>query len=199
MSLLHPKIDPPARSPRLMRALLTATLAVAGTLPLAASAAEEIYRWVDAAGVVHYTQVAPQGVAYDRVTPGSRGRPSAQATLANPRTPPATPEAGSAAPQTQQTPVPDAATESSATLTETQRQLQQELEQEAQERLAQVRAERRDNCEKAREQFRQFTTYARIRVSDDSGGMRILGEEERQQRIAEAQEAIVLNCEGEAG
>ena len=45
-------------------------------------------------------------------------------------------------------------------------------------------------------EHRQFTTYARIRVADGAGGVRILTDDERAVRIAEVQEAIVLNCEG---
>ena len=75
-------------------------------------------------------------------------------------------------------------------------QRQSELEAEAQARLAEINASREENCTQAREQFRQFTTFARIRVADGEGGVRILTDEERDSRIAEAQEAIVLNCEG---
>jgi hypothetical protein len=75
--------------------------------------------------------------------------------------------------------------------------MQQRLEDQAAERMAELEQTRRENCARAREQFQQFTTYARIRVEDEGGGTRILTEEERQERIAQAREAIVLNCEGE--
>lgn len=198
MPFSHLSIDPERMSGRLPRCAAAALLAVASVAPLAAAAEEAVYRWVDASGVVHFSQVAPQGFAYERVTPGSRGRPVARATLSNPRAQPSPSGIGRpAAPSPQ--PSADPADAPAAALTETQRQLQQELEQEAQERLGEVRALREANCAQAREQFRQFTTYARIRVSDESGAARVLSEEERQQRIDEAQEAIVLNCENGAG
>ena len=183
---------PACHSTRIARVLAAVVFAAGSLAPLAAPAAEEIYRWVDAAGTVHYTQVAPQGIAFERVTPGNRERPG---TLANPRSP-SSAAAGSATTRSQAPESRDAdSADGSAALTETQQRLKRELEQEAQERLAEVQATRRDNCEKAREQFREFTTFARIRVSDGQGGARVLTEEERQQRIDEAQEAIVLNCD----
>jgi arginyl-tRNA--protein-N-Asp/Glu arginylyltransferase len=75
--------------------------------------------------------------------------------------------------------------------------MQQRLEDQTAERLAELEQTRSQNCERAREQFQLFTTYARIRVEDEGGGTRVLTEEERQERIAEAREAIVLNCEDE--
>lgn len=39
------------------------------TTALIPAHAESIYRWVDAAGVVHYSQTAPGGHAYQRVNP----------------------------------------------------------------------------------------------------------------------------------
>lgn len=149
--------------------------------------AEEIYRWVDASGTVHYSQVAPQGIASERVTPGNRFAHS-EGTLSNPRTaqPPAAPAAGAAAP---------APESGQPQLTDAQQKMQQQLDQQEAERLADVRKTRQANCEAARKQFKEFTTYARIRVDDGSGDVRILGEDERQKRIDEAKKAIVLNCD----
>lgn len=175
---------------------MTLALAAGATTARPASAAGEIYRWVDATGTVHYSQSAPQGFAYERVTPGYRP-PGAQASLSNPldaRPAPAT-RTPNATPQTD-TPAADAGTPA---LTDAQRQMESQLEEEAQARLAEVQSQRRQDCTRAREQFQQFTSYARIRVSDDAGGTKILGEDERQARIEEAKRAIVLNCEDGAG
>jgi|GEM_PF-54367 len=39
------------------------------TLPIATAMSAEIYRWVDASGVTHFTQDPPAGTPYQRVTP----------------------------------------------------------------------------------------------------------------------------------
>lgn len=49
-----------------MKALV---LAVLTALPVSAAVSAEIYRWVDAGGVVHFSQDPPNGTPYTRVTP----------------------------------------------------------------------------------------------------------------------------------
>jgi hypothetical protein len=163
-----------------------------------ASAAEDIYRWVDAAGVIHYTQVAPRDAEWERVTPGARAANRRAPTLDNPRAggdggdeDSATRDAAPSEPRR------SGGTNETPGLSEQQQAMQQRLEDQTAERLAELEQTRSQNCERAREQFQQFTTYARIRVEDEGGGTRVLTEEERQERIAEAREAIVLNCEDE--
>lgn len=168
------------------------TLLLAGIAAAPVGAAEDIYRWVDGAGVVHYTQVAPRGVAYERVSPGAR-RTGAAPSFYNPTPDGADAPAGSTAPAPSQDTA--AAPEGQPTLTPEQQARRDALEAEANARLANVRDTREENCRNAREQFQQFTTYARIRVADGDGGTRVLTESEREARIAEAQEAIVLNCD----
>ena len=169
----------------------------AGFALLAAGAysasAQEIYRWTDANGTVHYGQIAPHGVPYETVNSMGRG-PSPPPSIYNPyqrRDPPATATSPAGS-------VGAVADSGGSALTPEQLARQSELEAEAQARLAEISASRAQNCELAHEQFRQFTTYARIRVADGAGGVRILSDDERAARIAEAQEAIVLNCD-EAG
>jgi hypothetical protein len=159
----------------------------------AAAAAETIYRWVDASGTVHYGQVAPVGVAYEVVRPGNdvADRPP---TLAEPS------RAGAGRTGASANPVPAPATTASPpaegpALTDAQRRMQEELDRTEQARLAELRAEKEENCRLAREQFEQFTTYRRIRMRGPDGEYVILGEDERQARIEEAKEAILLNCE----
>ena len=161
------------------------------TVAAPAGAAETIYRWVDDAGTIHYGQVAPVGFAYEIVRPGNdpAERPP---TLAEPsrRGAPAANGGARTAPAADGPADPDA-----PRLTEAQRRMQAQLEATEQTRLAEIRAEKEENCRLAREQFEQFTTYRRIRMRGPDGEYVILGEDERQQRIEEAKEAILLNCE----
>ncbi|MEE4360911.1 MAG: DUF4124 domain-containing protein [Pseudomonadales bacterium] len=190
---MHPPSGP--GRPLLARTAALSLLLVLA-MPLPGSAAESVYRWVDASGVVHYDQVAPAGVAYEVVRPG-KGPDAAPPSLAEPAPfgTPVTPGSGArgtAAPSTD--PADPAATRSG--MTEAQREMQTRLEAEERERLAELRAARDENCRLAREQFEQFTTFARIRMRGADGEYVILSEEERQAKIDEAKEAILLNCDG---
>lgn len=164
-------------------ACLTSGMALAAPF---AQAAEAVYRWVDANGVVHFTQNAPRGVPYEEVSTGGPG--SRNPSFYAPR------RSASAAPEA---PVPSTATADApeAGMDPELQQRQAELQAEAQARLSEMAAAKARNCEMARQQFEEFTTFARIRVSDGQGGMRILSEEERAERVAEAEQAILLNCD----
>ncbi|MEE4381270.1 MAG: DUF4124 domain-containing protein [Pseudomonadales bacterium] len=171
--------------------------ALAGLLLVAAAgasgAAETIYRWVDASGTVHYGQVAPVGVAYEIVRPGNdpTDRPP---TLSEPARGDAPAAGGSMAARSVSGSAASSA-DAGPRLTEAQQRMQEELEATEQARLAEIRAEKEENCRLAREQFEQFTTYRRIRMRGPDGEYVIIGEDERQQRIEEAKQAILLNCE----
>jgi hypothetical protein len=155
--------------------------------------APDVYRWVDANGVVHYTQVAPRDVPFERVSPSGRDRAD-EPSFYNPvRARSNAPGAIVDAPSVEAGD-PDAA--SAPGLTPEQLERQSELSAEADARLAEIAEARRRNCELARQQFREFTTYARIRIANPDGSIRILTEEERASRLAETEEAIVVNCDG---
>lgn len=69
----------------------------------------------------------------------------------------------------------------------------QEPEQEQALTKAQqaVRAQR---CRMAQSNLQELTTHSRVRELGPDGKMRVLGEEERQQRITRARETIENNC-----
>ncbi|WP_308363750.1 MULTISPECIES: DUF4124 domain-containing protein [unclassified Microbulbifer] len=54
-----------------------------------------------------------------------------------------------------------------------------------------IRAQR---CQQARGNLQELQTHSRVREVDASGNLRVLGEEERQERIARAQQTIRENC-----
>ncbi|MGL6160051.1 DUF4124 domain-containing protein [Microbulbifer sp.] len=54
-----------------------------------------------------------------------------------------------------------------------------------------IRAQR---CQRARGNLQELQSHSRVREMDASGNMRVLGEEERQERIARAQQMIRENC-----
>jgi hypothetical protein len=67
------------------------------------------------------------------------------------------------------------------------------FDKKAKEEVAAKEAERKKYCEDVRTNLAQLENNPRIRVEVD-GEVRRLGEDERQQRIAEAKAAIAENC-----
>lgn len=176
---------------------LTQRLALLFALVLpAVSQATEVYRWVDAQGVVHYSSVAPRNIAYERIDPGARPRPPA--TLANPQEDPVeSPDQAPAPSVANATPMAtvEAPSDDELGLSAEQRERRAELQAEAESRRARLEQERRDQCQRARRQYEELTTHTRVRIRDDSGRERLLSEEELQTRIAAARDAIVTNCD----
>lgn len=155
------------------RATLRGLLALTIAWHVPASFAAEVYRWVDADGVVNYTQQKPRDIAVQQLTT-SAGAPTVV------REQPAS------------TPVEQP--ESPETMTDTQQRLLEGLqaqEQARQEEVARIRAE---NCSKSQSVLSNLSSKERIRVRDDAGSERMMSEDERQRRISEAQQGIVENC-----
>lgn len=67
------------------------------------------------------------------------------------------------------------------------------FDKKAKEEVAAKEAERKKYCEDVRTNLAQLENNPRIRMEVD-GEVRRLGEDERQQRIAEAKKAIAENC-----
>lgn len=70
-------------------------------------------------------------------------------------------------------------------------------EQQPQQNEAPSQAEqavRAQRCRMARENLQELTTHSRVREVGADGQMRVLPEEERQQRIAQMQQTIRDNC-----
>lgn len=59
-----------------------------------------------------------------------------------------------------------------------------------------IAAAKRSNCNIGKLNLAQLENYNRIRVKGDDGKVRVLTEEERQQRINKARETVRENCSG---
>jgi len=171
------------------------TLLLALALPASLQAAE-VYRWVDARGLVHYSSMAPRDYAYERIDPGAQ--PRAAATLANPRDAADTSSADADAQQPvspQRNGTGQAPSNDDLGLTEEQRERRAQLQSEAESRREQLEAQRQEQCERARRQYEELTTHTRVRIVDDSGQETLLSDDELQARIAAARDGIVMNCD----
>ena len=137
-------------------------------------AAAEIYRWVDASGVVNYTQQKPRDMDSQKVTTDRGATRVVTETPAPAETPTASPM---------------------DELSDAQRAMLKDLQAAELARQAEVTKIREDNCEKSRSVLSRLSATQRIRVNDDSGNQRIMPEDERQRRIEEAQLGIAQNCD----
>lgn len=131
-----------------------------------------VYRWVDENGVVNYTQLKPEGVDAELVSADTGRR-----VVSNPR--PAAETIGR---------------QDAPPLTEKQQDMLSDLQAAERERQAEIARVREANCEAAHDQLRQLTSRGRIRVVGNDGVERVMPDEERQQRIADAQRAVAANC-----
>ena len=144
---------------------------------LATVQAEEIYRWVDADGVVNYTQQKPRDVAAQQLTT-QRGAPT---------------RVESAASQVTQAVDADVAA-AERNLDDAQKDMLEDLRAAEAARQQEIAKVKEANCQRSRALLSNLSAKEHIRIRDDSGTERVMPEEERQRRIEAAQKGIVDNC-----
>jgi hypothetical protein len=136
----------------------------------------DVYRWVDADGIVNYSQRKPEGVSSDRLRAATgepvRADAPAPAPAPAPSGQPAADGAGGRPGNVEPQPAAPSPQE-----------------------LARQRA---DACDSARAVLEQLTSRGRVRIRDEDGSARMLTEEERQERIAHAQGSVASFCAGTA-
>ncbi|AQQ68683.1 DUF4124 domain-containing protein [Microbulbifer agarilyticus] len=160
-----------------MRTLLVSLSLSLGLM--AAAHADGIYKWVDENGVVHFGSQPPQKGQVEVVKAPKSERfrqwQNEQQTLqanrqlateAKPEETPATAPAQTA-----------------------------QADQEQQEQLDQAEmAARAQRCQSAQRRLQELEARSRVREVDASGNYRVLGEDERQQRIQQTREILLNNC-----
>ena len=173
---------PTSSTRRLASGLLASSLLAAlfvTTSFFSSPAQAATYRWVDANGVVNYSQRKPRNVPEDQITTvGNTGTSAIVSSDAD-----STPAPASSTP-----PAND-------DLTDEQQVMLKRLQEAEAQRQAAVREIKQDNCQKSRRALEDLTAKERIRINLDDGSQRILGEDERQEFIAQAQQGIVRNCD----
>jgi len=155
---------------RPLLALIGAALILAGSQ----AAADEIYRWIDDGGVVNYTQQKPRGKDAEAITTGSRSTRTEPTTAAEP--------------------VTQAVNSDGQPLNAEQQKMFEGLQRAEQARQSEITRIKEQNCLQSQDVLSRLTIKNRIRVRDDSGEYRVMAEDERQDRIQEAQEGIALYC-----
>ncbi|MEZ5558254.1 MAG: DUF4124 domain-containing protein [Pseudomonadales bacterium] len=144
-------------------------------LPLLMGA--QVYRWIDENGVVNYTQLKPEGVESELVSSDS-GRAVTSAARSTPAAAGASPADGG-----------------EPSLSDRQQAMLRDLQAAEQARKEEFERVRADNCQRARDVLSRLSERGRIRVRGEDGQERMMTEEERQQRIDEAQRGVAANCD----
>lgn len=142
-------------------------------LPLLMGAS--VYRWVDEDGVVNYTQMKPEGIDAELVSADTGQRVSTAE-------PPV------------QTPDADRAVDGKQALTDNQESMLADLRAAEAARQEEIAKVREANCRQARDVLERITSRGRVRIRADDGSERVMPEDERQERIAEAQRGVAANC-----
>lgn len=155
---------------RIALAILISSLALAAQ-------ADGIYKWVDENGVVHFGAQPPQKKEVEVVRkPKSQRYKQWQEEQAALKT-------------DKQMDVGASAEKPTGNETDTEQQPQQDQALSKAQRA--VRAQR---CRMAQDNLKELTTHSRVREIGPDGKMRVLPEQERQQRIQGAQQTIQENC-----
>ena len=144
------------------RMMITSSLLLAMS---ATAMASQVYKWVDAQGVTHFSAQPPQG------------QDATSVNTAAPPPKPAVAEEKKAAPTFESIADPEQAA----------------IDEKVKQDIAAKEVERKKYCEDVRTNLAQLQNNPRVRVDVD-GEVRRLSEEERQSRISEAQKAIAENC-----
>lgn len=154
---------------------LAVLITVLAALPALMGA--DVYRWKDTNGVINYTQQKPPGIDAELISASGQVRPSGP----------------SAAPaKLAETPTAPAA---DSDLNAEQQKIMADLKAAEEERKIAYEAAKSDNCERSRAVLKRLSAVGRIRVAAEDGTQTILGEEERQQRISDAQRGVAENCD----
>jgi len=167
-------------APSLARALaraLACSLAMATTVivlasPINEAQAGEMYRWVDKNGVLNYSQIKPEGVNAEKVVTRAGITPNNSAA--------STPQAAEPANQPK--------------LTEEQQRKLDELKALRAQEEQQVAEIKKANCDKSQKLLERLKLKERVRIRESDGSERNLGEDERQQKMRDAELGIATNC-----
>ncbi len=146
--------------------------------------AEEVYRWVDADGVVNFTQQRPREVSADQISTTNAGSNRVDNVARN------TAAVSGQQPQS----FPATAGDQSRQMDATQQEMLEGLRAEEAQRQIDFADARDSNCKKSRDGLIRLTGKPRIRVRGTDGVERMMPEDERQRRIDDAQRGVANNC-----
>ena len=168
-----------------MRTIKLSTPWIAGLLAMIVSgglAADEVYRWVDENGVVHFSDSA-EGIPNAEVVDVPSDPPSQALTM--PPTTPAAPQAEAEA---------DAEAGAEAESEPSYAQQRRDARAEARRKAAEERQQVEATCMEARSRVATLEPSTNVLVEADDGTVTRLEDDKRLELLAEAKAYIAQNC-----
>lgn len=126
-----------------------------------------LYKWVDADGVTQYTQTPPPSGRFQEL---HSAPPPASRSIPEQPSEETSPEEQTAPATSADTPPQD------------------------DQRQAEQQAAREQNCRLARQRLSQLENHARIRYAAEDGSIHVMGEDEKQAKLAETRAMIAESC-----
>ena len=173
---------------RLLAGLLLLTaLGLTATVPVSA----DVYRWVDANGTVNYGEREPRGHDFTVV---SRSAPTPKKPSV------ADPYSGNGGKSVMlesgvATPTSGVAAGDNSNLSDHQKAMLDRLQADEAQRQENIAELRKSNCATSKRVLSQMQSRGRIRVRNDAGEETALSDDDRNERIRQAQESISVNCD----
>ena len=137
----------------------------------------EIYRWVDDDGIVNFAQRRPLNTEAIMLGKPAKKRSSGKSS-----------ETINTSPLQSDQPA------AQLKLSAEQREMYSALQEKEADRQAEINRIRASNCKRSRTLLQRLSANGRIRIRASDGDERNLPDEERIDRISQAQQAIVKNC-----
>ncbi len=148
--------------------------------------AEEVYRWVDADGVVNFTQQRPREMTAEQIYTRDTDVNIVNNVAQN--------ASGVRAPGGQAQSSPATVNDQAKEMDDAQKEMLDGLRSEEAQRQLEMADARKENCKKSRDVLARLTNKPRIRIRGTDGVERMMPEDERQQRIDDAQIGVANNC-----
>jgi hypothetical protein len=191
-ALSRPAAHPVTPGPRSRRGIGGLAALAAGLLLIAAPAAHAQYKWKDAQGQLHVSDLPPPRDVPER---NILQRPAGSRAAARPA---ATPPGAASAPATAAAARAPAASPTGAPVdAELQRRRQQQEQQAAQQAQAESQRQaalRADNCQRARNQLALLQSGQRMMRLDAAGQPVVLDDAARQADIQRTEQVIRSDC-----
>lgn len=162
---------------------LAVGLAVAGLSLLSPTVSADVYRWVEADGTVNYGERAPRGRDYTVISRSTPAPGNKRGATNRP------------APGPVQQPPQAAGQDDADNLSDRQRAMLERLQEAEQVRQEEIAKIRESNCATSKRVLSNMQARGRIRVRTEDGGEEAMTDEDRNERIRQAQESIAVNCD----
>lgn len=153
------------------------------------TASADVYRWVEADGTVNYGERAPKNAEYTVISRSAPTKAGSRILNKNGK------NDTNGARQVTNARAASSQQQTETNLSDHQQEMLSEIQAAEAARVAAVDKLRKENCASSKRTLSNLQATGRIRVRDKSGEESAMTDEDRTQRINDAQKSIVINCD----